>query len=132
MSPVRFTYNMSMLQTLPFFIWDNSLLLLAALPVATILYLLTAYFVDPHGLRSYPGPFLAKFTDLWIAWTVHSNRWSLSVEDAHKKYGTHSFGFPIATSLTIAQVPSFASPRTTSLFPTRRRWLWFTGIPPDS
>ena len=121
-----------MLQTLSLFIWDNSLLFLAAIPVATILYLLTAYFVDPHDLRSYPGPFLAKFTDAWIAWTVHSNRWSLSVEDAHKKYGTHSRGFPIATSLTIAQVPSFALPRTTSLFPTRRRWRQSTGIPPDS
>ena len=84
---------MSKLQTLALFIRDNPLLLLVTLPVATILYWLTAYFVDPHGLRSYPGPFLAKFTDAWIAWSVHSNRWSLAVEDAHKKYGTHARTF---------------------------------------
>lgn len=114
-------FDMAILQTTTLFIRDNPALLLAALPVVIVLYQLAAYFVDPHGLRSYPGPFLAKFTDIWIAWTVHRNRWSVDVEDAHKKYGTYLRGYPTPTLLSLAQVPLSASPQTTSLSPTRRR-----------
>lgn len=83
-----------MIQQFALFIRDNPLLLLTAIPVAAVLLQIVAYLADPHGLRSYPGPFLAKFTDAWIAWSVNRNRWSLSVEDAHKKYGTHSRMIP--------------------------------------
>lgn len=66
---------------------DNPLLLLAALPVVLVVAKIVHYLTDPSGLRSYPGPFLAKFTDAWIFWTVSRNRWSCSIEDLHKRYG---------------------------------------------
>lgn len=42
---------------------------------------------DSHGLRLYPGPFLAKFSDLWLGWvSAHGHR-SEVVHDMHKTYG---------------------------------------------
>ncbi|KZT65732.1 cytochrome P450 [Daedalea quercina L-15889] len=66
---------------------DTPLLLLALIPVAFLLTKLIVYLKDSAGLRSYPGPFLAKFTDFWMYWTVNSNRWSSTVDELHKKYG---------------------------------------------
>lgn len=81
-------YDMSIVQQLAVFARDNSLLLLAALPVVAVLAKVVHYLNDPFSLRSYPDPFLAKFTDAWIFWTVTRNCWSRSVEDAHKIYGS--------------------------------------------
>ncbi|KAL0959891.1 hypothetical protein HGRIS_011559 [Hohenbuehelia grisea] len=45
------------------------------------------WFLDPHGIRLYPGPFLAKFTDLWLGWvSAHGHR-SEVVHHMHQKYG---------------------------------------------
>lgn len=52
------------------------------------LFHIIAYFKDSSGLRSFPGPFLAKFTDAWMFSVVNGNRWSTTVESLHKKYGT--------------------------------------------
>ncbi|KAI0708217.1 cytochrome P450 [Fomitopsis betulina] len=78
---------MSIAQQLTVFALGNPLLLLAALPVILVVAKVVDYLADSSGLRPYPGPFLAKFTDAWIFWTVSRNRWSRSVEDAHKRYG---------------------------------------------
>ncbi|KAH9924737.1 cytochrome P450 [Fomitopsis serialis] len=67
---------------------DNPFLLLAIVPVALVLVQLAAHFKDASGLRSYPGPFLAKFTDAWMFWVVSHNRWSSTVDSLHRKYGT--------------------------------------------
>lgn len=78
---------MSIVQQLTAFAGGNPLLLLAALPVVLVVAKVVNYLTDSSGLRSYPGPFLAKFTDAWIFWMVSRNRWSRSVEDVHIKYG---------------------------------------------
>lgn len=88
--PLLSPYNMSIAQQLTVFALGNPLLLLAALPVILVVAKVVDYLADSSGLRPYPGPFLAKFTDAWIFWTVSRNRWSRSVEDAHKRYGTLS------------------------------------------
>lgn len=87
---------MPVIQQLTALAQDNPLLLVAAFPIAFVLAKVVDYLSDPSGLRSCPGPFLAKFTDAWIFWTVSRNRWSRSVEDAHNKYGSmipHSFKY---------------------------------------
>ncbi|KAH9839883.1 cytochrome P450 [Rhodofomes roseus] len=66
---------------------NNPLLLLAVLPAAFILVRVITYFKDASGLRSYPGPFLAKFTDAWMFWVVSHNRWSSAVDEMHRKHG---------------------------------------------
>ena len=70
---------------------ESLLLLLATVPFVLVVAKVVIYFVDPSGLRAYPGPFLAKFTDAWIFWVVCRNRWSSTVEDIHKKYGNAPF-----------------------------------------
>jgi len=61
---------------------------LAALPVTVVLAHLISYLLDPFNQRRIPGPFLAKFSDLWLGWTTSQGHRSENVHELHKKYGT--------------------------------------------
>ncbi|KAK3368682.1 cytochrome P450 [Podospora didyma] len=50
-----------------------------------LLYLLTSYVRSP--LRQYPGPALAKYTNLWRLYHTMQGSWHLVIDQAHKKYG---------------------------------------------
>ncbi|KAL2843745.1 cytochrome P450 [Aspergillus pseudoustus] len=54
----------------------------AAKAVSWVIYCL---LLSP--LRSYPGPFLAKLSPLWVVMQCRSGRRSQAVNDLHKKYG---------------------------------------------
>ncbi|KII87769.1 hypothetical protein PLICRDRAFT_176536 [Plicaturopsis crispa FD-325 SS-3] len=57
------------------------------IPTVVVCAHVIPYFVDPHGFRSIPGPFLAKFSDLWLGWvSAHGHR-SEIVHELHRKYG---------------------------------------------
>ncbi|KAK0639669.1 cytochrome P450 [Cercophora newfieldiana] len=58
---------------------------LSATLLAIALYLFGSYFSNP--LRKYPGPFLARFTNLWRLYHVNQGSFHLVVDDLHKKYG---------------------------------------------
>lgn len=60
---------------------------LLILPVLFILVHLVPYLYDPHGLRSYPGPFLAKFSDAWLGVVSKNGHRSELVHEMHLKYG---------------------------------------------
>ena len=45
------------------------------------------WLVDPQGIRRYPGPFLAKFSDLWLGYVGKNGRLSDTILKIHKKYG---------------------------------------------
>ncbi|GBE84398.1 Benzoate 4-monooxygenase [Sparassis crispa] len=60
---------------------------LCLLPVIGLLVHIVPYFIDAHGLRQYPGPFLAKFTDGWLFWVSHNSTRSYAVDELHQKYG---------------------------------------------
>ncbi|CAL1708780.1 unnamed protein product [Somion occarium] len=62
--------------------------LLGLLFAVVVLGHIVAYVVDPHALRAYPGPTLAKFTDLWLGRTVALGHRSEVVHELHQKYGT--------------------------------------------
>ena len=111
---------MSIVQQLTVFARDNPLLLLAALPIMLVAAKVVNYLTDPSGLRSYPGPFLAKFTDAWIFWKVSHNRWSSSIEDVHKKYGNIPLMQSYKMANGVSQVPLSASLRITFPSPTLR------------
>jgi benzoate 4-monooxygenase len=56
-------------------------------PALVILVHLVPWIVDPHGLRSFPGPWLACFSDLWLGRVaIHGHR-SEVVHELHEKYG---------------------------------------------
>jgi len=69
------------------------------LPPAVILTLVLAlvllvYFipwlVDLHGLRSFPGPWPARFSDLWLGRVAKHGHRSEVVHQMHLKYGEHA------------------------------------------
>ncbi|KAJ7640704.1 cytochrome P450 monooxygenase [Mycena polygramma] len=65
----------------------NPFTVLAALPPAVIIIHLAIYLVDPYGIRKYPGPFLAKFTDAWLGWISQQGHRSEVIHEMHLKYG---------------------------------------------
>lgn len=58
---------------------------------AVVIGHLVVYISDPHGLRSFPGPTLAKLSDLWLARVAANGHRSEDVHELHKKYGEFSF-----------------------------------------
>ena len=98
------------------------LLTLTAVLSAVVVFHVFAYFKDTPGLRSFPGPFLAKFTDAWMFSVVSGNRWSTTVESLHKQYGTSlhtQSSRRMADTRRSLQGISSALPRTTSRSLTR-------------
>ncbi|KAF7360600.1 Cytochrome P450 monooxygenase [Mycena venus] len=65
----------------------DPLTLLVALPATVVLVHLAIYLVDPYGIRKYPGPFLAKFTDAWLGYVSQQGHRSEVIHDMHLKYG---------------------------------------------
>ncbi|KAI0198870.1 cytochrome P450 [Astrocystis sublimbata] len=51
----------------------------------TLTYLLITRVFTP--LRSVPGPFLARFTDLWYLWHVVRGHWEARNIELHRRYG---------------------------------------------
>ena len=45
------------------------------------------YLLDPHHIRRYPGPFFAKFTDIWLGVVCKQGHRSEIVHQLHLKYG---------------------------------------------
>lgn len=59
----------------------------AALPVAVVGVHLAIYLIDPYGIRHYPGPFLAKFSDAWLGYISQQGHRSEVIHKMHLKYG---------------------------------------------
>ncbi|KAG7445087.1 cytochrome P450 monooxygenase pc-bph [Guyanagaster necrorhizus] len=55
--------------------------------VLALLVHLVPYLIDSHRLRSYPGPLVAKFSDVWLAYVSYQGHRSVVIHDLHKKYG---------------------------------------------
>lgn len=67
--------------------FDLSTLALLALAAFALVHLVP-YLLDAHGLRKYPGPFLAKFSDLWLGYISKNGHRSEIVHEMHQKYGS--------------------------------------------
>ncbi|KAI4723460.1 cytochrome p450 benzoate 4-monooxygenase [Aureobasidium sp. EXF-10727] len=58
------------------------------LPAWLLLYYPLPYYTTYSPLRHIPGPFLAKFSNLWLAYhSRHSQRY-LAIHSAHQRHGT--------------------------------------------
>ncbi|KAL1943852.1 hypothetical protein VTO73DRAFT_3670 [Trametes versicolor] len=55
---------------------------------AVVLVHVVPYLLDPHGFRSYPGPFLAKLSDFWLGKVAADGHRSERVHELHEIYGT--------------------------------------------
>lgn len=63
-------------------------LALGALAGATIVTAIWKAFFSK--LAAVPGPFLARFTDLWYAWRMYRGRFEQDNLELHRKYGTRN------------------------------------------
>lgn len=61
---------------------------------AVVLVHVVPYILDPHGFRSYPGPFLAKLSDFWLGKVAADGHRSERVHELHEIYGK----YPLSSS----------------------------------
>lgn len=57
------------------------------IPIALVLFFLVPYLTSNTALKKVPGPFAAKFSNLWLLLQARLGKRYLSVNDAHQKYG---------------------------------------------
>jgi benzoate 4-monooxygenase len=57
------------------------------IPIAVLLFYIVPYLTSNTSLKSIPGPFFAKFTNLWLLAQARQGKRYQTVDDAHKKYG---------------------------------------------
>lgn len=57
------------------------------IPVWFILYYTIPYFTTHKALSRVPGPFPAKFSNLWVALSARRGQKFAAVDSAHRKYG---------------------------------------------
>ncbi len=60
------------------------------IPALVFLAHFVPWLVDPRGIGGYPGPFLAKFSDLWLGYVSKMGHRSEVVHKVHQKYGMPS------------------------------------------
>ncbi len=60
---------------------------LAILPLYLSLYYLLPYFTTYRPLSRIPGPFPAKFSNIWLALSARRGQKFAAVDWAHRKYG---------------------------------------------
>lgn len=58
-----------------------------AIPGVILAVHLIPWLLDSQGIRNYPGPFLAKFTDIWLGCVSKAGHRSAVIHELHKKYG---------------------------------------------
>lgn len=78
--------------------FTTELLGLCSSPTAVILFAVLAcgvvvlwhilgYFLDPYNLRTYPGPILARLSNIWLVTLARQGNHCDVLTEAHKKYG---------------------------------------------
>lgn len=60
---------------------------LILLPIYLALYYIPPYFFQYRYLARVPGPFAAKFSNIWLALQARKGQKYASVDAAHRKYG---------------------------------------------
>ncbi|KAI6251387.1 hypothetical protein HI914_00178 [Erysiphe necator] len=58
-----------------------------ALPILAFLYYVVPYFASNSSIRDIPGPFLARFSHLWLLLQARLGRRYQTIDAVHKKYG---------------------------------------------
>ncbi|KAI4728747.1 cytochrome p450 benzoate 4-monooxygenase [Aureobasidium sp. EXF-10728] len=64
------------------------ILLLIILPAWLLFYYLLPYYTTYSPLRRIPGPFLSRFSNLWLAYHSRRSQRYLAIHSAHQHYGT--------------------------------------------
>ncbi|KAI1434303.1 cytochrome p450 benzoate 4-monooxygenase [Xylaria sp. CBS 124048] len=65
----------------------HPLVLISFLPVWAFCYWVLPYFTTYRHLRHIPGPFIGKFSNLWLALGARNGKKYAWVHEAHRRYG---------------------------------------------
>ena len=57
------------------------------MPICFALFYLIPYFITYRSLVKVPGPFIAKFSNIWLGLSARQGRKFAAVDWAHRKYG---------------------------------------------
>lgn len=95
----------------------------AALAILSVLWYLTTAVVSWYRLRHFPGPFLGRFSYLWLAWLQQSGRQYYIYRDEIPKYGALVRVGPNELSTSDPEVLR----RLTSARSQYGRDAWYTG-----
>jgi benzoate 4-monooxygenase len=68
-------------------LFDSPVGVLVGLCAAVLALHVVPWLVDPYGIRDVPGPFLAKFSDLWLGRVAALGHRSEVVHKLHAMYG---------------------------------------------
>lgn len=58
-----------------------------ALPLWLAFYYIVPYFTTYRYLSCVPGPFLARFSNIWIGLSARRGQKFAAIDSAHRKYG---------------------------------------------
>jgi benzoate 4-monooxygenase len=61
--------------------------IVCTVPIWFILYYTIPYLTSYKSLCRVPGPFLAKFSNLWVGYSARRGKKFATVDSAHRKYG---------------------------------------------
>lgn len=78
-----------MLSLIPESLYANIPMIVAITLVSVLLGHLIPYLIDSHGLRSYPGPLIAKFSNIWLGCVSYKGHRSEDNHDLHMKYASN-------------------------------------------
>ncbi|KAI0341387.1 cytochrome P450 monooxygenase pc-bph [Trametopsis cervina] len=67
---------------------SNAVPLVVGVSAIVVLAHVINWVRDPYSIRRYPGPFLARFTDLWLGRIAANGHRSEVVHELHQQYGT--------------------------------------------
>ncbi|KAI0826257.1 cytochrome P450 [Irpex lacteus] len=117
----------------------NVLSLALGIPALVVLGHVINWLIDPHKVRQYPGPFLAKFTDLWLGRVAANGHRSEVVHQLHKQYGTFvriapnhvSISDPLALQIVYAHGNGSLKSNFYDAFVSIRRGLFNTRSRPE-
>lgn len=62
---------------------------LLLVPSAVVAGHVLLWLIDPHKMRSYPGPVLAGLSDVWLGRVAGSGHRSEVVHELHKQHGEY-------------------------------------------
>jgi benzoate 4-monooxygenase len=65
----------------------HSTTIIYAIALVVLIVHLVPYVVDRRGIKSIPGPWLAKFTDAWLGRVAARGHKSDVVRELHRQYG---------------------------------------------
>ncbi|KAL3455413.1 hypothetical protein BJX64DRAFT_282096 [Aspergillus heterothallicus] len=93
------------------------------IPSFLLLYCLQQYF--HNGLWRYPGPVLAKFTDIWRFLDVHRRRPDITHNALHKKYGDivrlgpNTLSFASPSAIKVIYGTSYLTTQKSEFYPVQ-------------